>query len=204
MTVRDALPIRRATRYSGDTQRIEYPEQHVSGINLTINGGPVDNTPQPERYNRHGEPVFPRIPTPGRGWDRCEDCSRTGVTWRWADNTTGETIDEHDDNTHLEVLTCTFCTGQGWLPPAPARPKRLAKPGPDWFCCTNCAGRGGYYVEDEAAPANGKPRWSWQKCEDCAVDPDDDRNGLGWWPPEIGTPEDQDEQVRLAYDRLYG
>lgn len=158
---------------------------------------------QPTHYDRDGDPVFPRIPPPGRGWDRCEECSRTGVVWSWHDNATREPVDDHQ-GAYLVVKADVFCAGAGWLPPAPARPRRKTRPGPDWWLCDMCDGRGGYYAEDDETPMNGKPRWYWQKCEDCCVDPDDDRDGLGWWPPEIGTDADQDEQVRLAQLRLYG
>jgi hypothetical protein len=90
-----------------------------------------DTPAQPERYDRHGDPVFARIPSPGRGASRCEECERTGVAWRWADTTTGETVDERDDNARLVVTACGACAGAGWYPAptGPAAPQGASRLG---------------------------------------------------------------------------
>lgn len=164
---------------------------------------PAQQVAQPARFDRYGDPVFTRLLSPGRGWDRCDECNGNGVAWQWRDKVTGEVVDDAEGS-RLAVTGCQFCNGTGWLAPAPSRPRRKVSPGRGWILCDNCEGRGGYYVEDDEAPMNGQPRWYWQKCEDCCVDPDDDRDGLGWWPPDVGTDAEQDDQVRLAQHRLYG
>lgn len=183
----------------------------------------------PTHFNRYGEPVFARIPSPGRGWTRCDECDRTGVDASWVD-VDGQLVDEPDTpriengvavavGARLTTSVCGVCDGRGWFAPRPKPPAPRIRPARDWDPCDSCDRRGGYWTEAEDGPGSSEhPGWEWSVCDDCSADrehngvwqsvamkPDGSfPDGLGWHPPETGTVHDQAEQRIAAQTRLYG
>jgi hypothetical protein len=184
----------------------------------------------PTHFNRYGDPVFARIPSPGRGWTRCEECDRSGVDASWVD-AHGQLVDEPEnpriengvavaDGAQLTTSPCGVCEGRGWFAPRPKPPAPKIRPARDWDPCDSCDRRGGYWTEAEHRPGSSEhPGWEWSPCDDCSADRQDANgvwrsvaskpdgsfpDGLGWHPPEIGTVHDQAEQRIAAQTRLYG